>query len=51
MTTEIASTRPTHRVCAVIKKKGREEGTWLEIGTAWPHRLPKGSRVRYLARR
>ena len=23
---------------AVVKKKGHEKGTWLEIGAAWPHR-------------
>src|SRR5476651_2725497 len=33
---------PTHRVYAVIKKEGREKGTWLEIGAAWPHRDGKG---------
>ena len=42
MTTETASTRPTHRVYAVIKKKGHEKSTWLEIGAAWPHRDGKG---------
>ena len=42
MTTDAASTRPTHRVYAVIKKKGHEKGTWLEIGAAWPHRDGKG---------
>jgi hypothetical protein len=42
MTTEINSNRPTHRVYAVIKKEGREKGTWLEIGAAWPHRDGKG---------
>ena len=36
------SNRPTHRVYAVIKKEGREKGTWLEIGAAWPHRDGKG---------
>ena len=42
MTTETNSNRPTHRVYAVIKKEGREKGTWLEIGAAWPHRDGKG---------
>ena len=34
MTTETNSNRPTHLVYAVIKKDGREKGTWLEIGAA-----------------
>ena len=38
MTTETNSNRLTHRVYAVIKKEGREKGTWLEIGAAWRHR-------------
>ena len=42
MTTETNSNRPTHPVYAVIKKEGREKGTWLEIGAAWPHRDGKG---------
>ena len=43
MTTETSNNRPTHRVYAVIiKKEGRENGTWLEIGAAWPHRDGKG---------
>jgi hypothetical protein len=42
MTTETNSNHPTHRVYAVIKKRGQEEGTWLEIGAAWPHRDGKG---------
>jgi hypothetical protein len=42
MTTETNSNRPTHRVYAVIKKEGREKGTWLEIGAAWAHRDGKG---------
>jgi hypothetical protein len=27
---------------AVIKKEGREKGTWLEIGAAWAHSDGKG---------
>jgi hypothetical protein len=47
MTTETNSNRPTHRVYAVInKKEGREKGTWLEIGAAWPHRDGKGYGVK-----
>jgi hypothetical protein len=42
MTIETNNNRPTHRVYAVIKKEGREKGTWLEIGAAWPHRDGKG---------
>lgn len=42
MTTETGSNRPTHRVYAVIKKRGQEHGAWLEIGAAWPHRDGKG---------
>ena len=42
MTTETNSNRPTHRVYAVIKKEGREKGTWLEIDAAWPHHDGKG---------
>ena len=36
MTIETSSNRPTHRAYAVIKKEGREKGTWLEIGAARP---------------
>ena len=46
MTTETASTRPTHRVYAVLKRKGHEKATWLEIGAAWPHRDGKGFAVK-----
>jgi hypothetical protein len=46
MTTETNNNRPTHRVYAVIKKEGREKGTWLEIGAAWPHRDGKGYGVK-----
>ena len=46
MTIEIDSNRPTYRVYAVIKKKGHEKGTWLEIGAAWPHRDGKGYGVK-----
>ena len=46
MTTETASTRPSHRVYAVIKKKGHEKSSWLEIGAAWPHRDGKGFAVK-----
>jgi hypothetical protein len=42
MTTETNSNRPSHRVCAVLKKEGPEKGTWLEIGAAWPHRNGNG---------
>ena len=45
MTTETGSNRPTHCVYAVIKKRGQEHGTWLEIGSAWPHRDGKGYAV------
>jgi hypothetical protein len=46
MTTETDSNRPTHRVYALIKKKGHEKRTWLEIGAAWPHRDGKGYGVK-----
>ena len=46
ITTETTRTRPTHRVYAVIKKRGHEKGTWLEIGAAWPHRDGKGYGVK-----
>jgi len=36
MTTETGSTRPTHRVYAVIKKKGHEKGT-LETHSVLRH--------------
>ena len=45
MTTETNSNRPTHRVYAVIKKEGREKGTWLEIGAAWPCLPFRGIRI------
>jgi hypothetical protein len=51
MTTETNSNRPTHRVYAVIKKEGREKGTWLEIGAAWPHRDGKGYGVTLISSR
>jgi len=42
MTTETSTKRPTHRVYAIIKKRGQEKGTWIEIGAAWPHADGKG---------
>jgi len=41
MTTKTSS-RPTHRVSAVIKKAGAEKGQWHEIGALWPHKDGKG---------
>ena len=46
MTTETSDGRPTHRVYAVLKKKGHDKATWLEIGAAWPHRDGKGFAVK-----
>ena len=50
MTTEINSNRPTHRVYAVIKKEGREKGTWLEIGAAWRHGKGYGVTLNFIPR-
>lgn len=41
MSKEPTTSRPSHRVYAVIKKNG-EKAHWAEIGATWPNKDGKG---------
>jgi hypothetical protein len=46
MTKKTTTSRPTHRVYAVIKREGRDKAHWTEIGAAWSHSDGDGFNLR-----
>ena len=46
MTKTETTNRPTHRVYAVTKAEGADNGFWTTIGAAWAHQDGKGFNVK-----